>query len=94
MPLHLFRNRDFDLATIAGLATGVAMFGALAFLPTYLQMVEGVGATTAGLLMIPLMAARARSGAADYERSTSRRGGRIIGLPAHGPLSDPESTWR
>lgn len=36
MPLHLFRNRDFDLTTIAGLATGIAMFGTLAFLPTYL----------------------------------------------------------
>jgi MFS family permease len=33
------------------------MFGALAYLPTYLQMVTGANATQAGLLMIPLMAA-------------------------------------
>jgi len=39
------------------LITGIAMFGAIAYLPTYLQMVTGVNATEAGLLMIPLMAA-------------------------------------
>jgi len=57
MPLHLFRDRNFNLTTIAGLITGIAMFGALAYLPTYLQMVTGVNATEAGLLMIPMMAA-------------------------------------
>lgn len=57
MPLHLFRDRNFNLTTIAGLITGVTMFGALAYLPTYLQMVEGVNATEAGFLMIPMMAA-------------------------------------
>jgi len=57
MPLHLFTDRNFNLTTIAGLITGIAMFGALAYLPTYLQMVTGVNATQAGLLMIPMMAA-------------------------------------
>ncbi|MCU1413622.1 MAG: family efflux transporter permease subunit [Microbacteriaceae bacterium] len=57
MPLHLFRDRNFNLTTISGLIIGVAMFGALAYLPTYLQMVTGVNATQAGLLMIPMMAA-------------------------------------
>ena len=57
MPLHLFKDRNFNLTTIAGLITGIAMFGAIAYLPTYLQMVTGVDATEAGLLMIPLMAA-------------------------------------
>jgi EmrB/QacA subfamily drug resistance transporter len=57
MPLHLFTDRNFNLTTIAGLITGIAMFGALAYLPTYLQMVTGVNATEAGLLMIPMMAA-------------------------------------
>jgi predicted MFS family arabinose efflux permease len=37
------------------LITGIAMFGAMAYLPTYLQMVTGAGATKAGLLMIPMM---------------------------------------
>jgi EmrB/QacA subfamily drug resistance transporter len=57
MPLHLFRDRNFNLTTIAGLITGIAMFGALAYLPTYLQMVTGANATEAGFLMIPMMAA-------------------------------------
>jgi EmrB/QacA subfamily drug resistance transporter len=56
MPLHLFKQANFNLTTIAGLIIGVAMFGALGYLPTYLQMVTGVNATQAGLLLIPLMA--------------------------------------
>lgn len=57
MPLYLFKNRNFNLTTGAGLITGIAMFGALAYMPTYLQMVTGVTATEAGLLMIPMMGA-------------------------------------
>lgn len=55
IPLHLFRDRNFNLTTIAGLFTGVAMFGAMSYLPTYLQMATGESATVSGLLMIPLM---------------------------------------
>ena len=43
IPLALFRNRTFTAATIAGLVMAVAMFGAIAYLPTYLQMVNGLG---------------------------------------------------
>jgi EmrB/QacA subfamily drug resistance transporter len=57
MPLKFFKDRNFILSTVAGLIIGVAMFGALAYLPTYLQMVTGASATNAGLLMIPMMAA-------------------------------------
>lgn len=57
MPLHLFKDRNFNLTTVAGLIIGIAMFGAMAYLPTYLQMVTGVNATEAGFLMIPMMAA-------------------------------------
>jgi len=56
MPPHLFKDRNFNLTTIAGLITGIAMFGALAYLPTYLQMATGANATEAGFLMIPMMA--------------------------------------
>ena len=48
IPLVLFKNRNFNLTTAAGLITGVAMFGALAYMPTYLQMVTGVGAAAGG----------------------------------------------
>jgi len=56
IPLSLFRSRNFVLATVAGLFIGVAMFGTLAYLPTYLQMVAGVGATVSGYLMLPMIA--------------------------------------
>src|SRR5450631_1185179 len=55
MSPHLFRDRNFNLTTIAGLIIGIAMFGAMAYLPTYLQMVTGANATKAGFLMIPMM---------------------------------------
>src|SRR6476661_6387026 len=57
IPLHLFKDLNFNLATIAGLLIGVAMFGAIGYLPTYLQMAFSVNATESGLLMIPMMGA-------------------------------------
>lgn len=55
MPMYLFKNRNFVLTLGASLALGVAMFGAVEYIPTYLQMALGVSATVAGLLMIPMM---------------------------------------
>ncbi|MDQ2652413.1 MAG: MFS transporter [Chloroflexota bacterium] len=55
IPLHLFRNRSFNLATIVAMTLAVAMFGAVAYFPTYLQMVHGYNATVAGLLMVPMV---------------------------------------
>lgn len=55
LPLMLFRNRNFVLTMFAGLITGVGMFGALGYMPTYLQMVTGYTPAQAGLLMIPMM---------------------------------------
>lgn len=57
IPLALFKDRNFTITTIAALLIGIAMFGALGYFPTYLQMVTGVGATEAGLLMAPMMGA-------------------------------------
>ena len=57
IPLSLFKNRNFVLTTTAGLATAVAMYGAVGYLPTYFQMAEGVSASQAGLLMVPMMGA-------------------------------------
>ena len=55
IPMYLFKNRDFLLCTIAGLFIGVGMFGVLSYMPTYLQMVHGIDATVAGLMMVPMM---------------------------------------
>lgn len=54
LPLRLFRNRTFALATGIGLVIGMGMFASLAFLPTFLQMSTGSGVTESGLLMLPM----------------------------------------
>ncbi|AVM02249.1 MFS transporter [Gordonia iterans] len=55
IPMALFKDRNFTVTTIAALMIGIAMFGALGYMPTYIQMALGVSATVAGLLMIPMM---------------------------------------
>jgi EmrB/QacA subfamily drug resistance transporter len=57
IPLGLFANRNFVLVTAVAMVTGIAMFGTMAYMPTYFQMAEGVSATEAGLLLTPLMGA-------------------------------------
>ncbi len=54
--LRLFGNRNFTLATVSGLITAVAMFGTIAYLPTYLQMVSGLNPMHSGLMMLALIA--------------------------------------
>jgi EmrB/QacA subfamily drug resistance transporter len=55
LPLSLFRNHTFSITSAIGFVVGVAMFGAIVFLPIYLQVVEGASPTLSGLLMLPLM---------------------------------------
>jgi EmrB/QacA subfamily drug resistance transporter len=55
LPLDLFRIQIFTVANIIAFVSGIAMFGALAFLPQYLQLVHGVSATESGLLLLPLL---------------------------------------
>lgn len=54
LPLRLFKNPTFTLATSVGLVIGMGMFASLAFLPTFLQMSTGSGVTQSGLLMLPM----------------------------------------
>jgi len=56
LPLRLFRNRVFSMASAIGFVVGLSMFGSIIFLPLYLQVVIGVSATNSGLLLVPLMA--------------------------------------
>ena len=55
IPLGLFRNREFVLATALGAAVGLGMFSAIAFVPTFLQMASGTSAAESGLLTLPMM---------------------------------------
>jgi EmrB/QacA subfamily drug resistance transporter len=55
IPLGLFRSSVFRVATGLGFVIGVAMFGAIIFIPLFLQLVYGVSPTSSGLRMLPLM---------------------------------------
>ncbi|HWF16698.1 MAG TPA: MFS transporter [Acidimicrobiales bacterium] len=55
IPLHLFTVRVFNAASAIGFVMGFAMFGALTFLPLFLQNVKGVSPTVSGLRILPLM---------------------------------------
>ena len=56
IPLGLFRSSVFRVATGIGFIIGLAMFGAIIFIPLFLQLVYGVSPTSSGLRMLPLMA--------------------------------------
>ena len=56
IPLGLFRSSVFRVATSLGFIIGLAMFGAIIFIPLFLQLVFGVSPTSSGLRMLPLMA--------------------------------------
>jgi EmrB/QacA subfamily drug resistance transporter len=55
LPMRLFRNPVFAVATPLSFVVGFAMLGSLTFLPTFLQYVQGVSATASGLRMLPMV---------------------------------------
>jgi EmrB/QacA subfamily drug resistance transporter len=56
LPLHLFRNRVFRVASAIGFVIGFALFGALTYLPLFQQVVRGDSPTESGLQLVPVMA--------------------------------------
>ena len=55
IPLKLFKNATFSMATILGVLVGFGMFGAMMTIPLYLQLVEGATPTESGFLMLPMI---------------------------------------
>ena len=55
LPLDLFGNRVFTLTNAASFVISMAFFGAITFLPLYLQLGLGVSATQSGMIMLPMM---------------------------------------
>lgn len=55
LPLRLFRGKTFSISSILNFTVGAGMFGGLAALPLYMQIVKGNSPTRAGLLLLPLM---------------------------------------
>ncbi|MFI7681298.1 MDR family MFS transporter [Streptomyces griseoaurantiacus] len=55
LPMGLFRIRTFSLSAVISFVVGFAMFGALTYLPTFLQVVRGISPTMSGVHMLPLV---------------------------------------
>src|SRR5690349_19002009 len=55
LPLGVFRNRNFSVAIAMSFLLGLALFGALTFLPLYQQTVQHLSPTQSGLMLIPMM---------------------------------------
>lgn len=55
LPLALFRNRIFATTSAIGFIVGFGMFGAIIYIPLYLQTVHGASPTSSGLQLSPLM---------------------------------------
>ena len=56
LPLSLFRSRIFVVCSAIGFIIGIALFGAVTFLPLFLQIVRGRSPTSSGLQLTPMMA--------------------------------------
>ncbi|MFG2590456.1 DHA2 family efflux MFS transporter permease subunit [Streptomyces sp. NPDC048438] len=55
LPLKLFRKRTFTLVAVISFVIGFAMFGAMTYLPTFLQVVHGITPTMSGVHMLPMV---------------------------------------
>ncbi|MFF4955498.1 DHA2 family efflux MFS transporter permease subunit [Streptomyces sp. NPDC001222] len=56
LPPKLFRIRTFTLSAVISFIVGFAMFGAMTYLPTFLQVVHGISPTLSGVHMLPMVA--------------------------------------
>ncbi|MFG3151753.1 MDR family MFS transporter [Streptomyces sp. NPDC048219] len=56
LPMRLFANPVFTVCSILSFIVGFAMLGALTYLPTYLQYVDGDSATVSGVRTLPMVA--------------------------------------
>ncbi|GAA4736257.1 MDR family MFS transporter [Phytohabitans rumicis] len=55
LPMTLFRNPVFVVCGTLSFIVGFAMLGAMTYLPTYLQFVDGASATESGLRTVPMV---------------------------------------
>jgi EmrB/QacA subfamily drug resistance transporter len=57
LPLRLFRNRVFNLTMTGAFFSNMVFYGAILFLPLYLQEVQKMSASLSGFLLTPMMIA-------------------------------------
>ena len=55
LPLSLFKNKTFNVLNGIGFLMAVGMFGAIMFVPLFMQGIIGVSATESGTVMTPMM---------------------------------------
>jgi len=55
MPLSMFQNRVFVVASLVTFLTGMGMFGTLSYMPMFVQGVMGKSATNSGVVNTPMM---------------------------------------
>jgi EmrB/QacA subfamily drug resistance transporter len=55
LPLRLFGNGVFAVGSSQSFIIGIGMFGGMASIPLYLQIVKGASPTKAGLLILPMV---------------------------------------
>ena len=55
LPPRLWRNSTFRVTSAVGLIIGFSLFGAVTFLPLFMQVVRGQSPTASGLQLLPLM---------------------------------------
>jgi predicted MFS family arabinose efflux permease len=82
LPMRLFGDRVFRGGSAALTIVGMGMFGGMAALPLYLQIVKGMTPTQAGLLTLPLMAGMMTM--SQITGRVIRRTGRLRGWPVFG----------
>jgi EmrB/QacA subfamily drug resistance transporter len=91
IPLRLFKNRVFSSASAIGFVVGFAMFGALTFLPQFLQLVKGVSPTASGLRLLPMMGGL--FGASIISGQLISRGGKYKRYPVMGTALMTIGLW-
>ncbi|RCW42540.1 MDR family MFS transporter [Paenibacillus prosopidis] len=55
LPMHLFRNSIFTVSNLAGFLLGAGMFGAIMYMPWFIQGVMGTSASLSGFITMPMM---------------------------------------
>ncbi|MFC7592526.1 MDR family MFS transporter [Nonomuraea antimicrobica] len=84
LPLGLFGVRAFAMSSAVGFVVGFGMFGALTYLPLYLQVVHGVSPTLSGVYLLPMMAGMLSMSIVSGQIISKT--GRYRFLPIGGPL--------
>lgn len=80
LPLRLFKERTFSLGNLIVMLAFLSLFGAVLYIPIFVQTVQGSTATNSGLILLPLMAANvvANIAAGQFVSRTGRYKGLVM----------------